>query len=90
MHLSRIAARQKRYKDILDYARNELSSPDLKAQFEQTLSRYQTVLARCWKAQSVSPEDAFEMDSVERDLERLFGEARYFSRGNQSSRSQQA
>ena len=81
MQLNRLAAKQKRYKDILNYTRSDLAKPELKPALEQTLARYQSALARCWKAQAVTPDDDFEIDSTERELERLFGEARYLASG---------
>jgi hypothetical protein len=76
MELSRLASKQKRYRDILLFTEQELGNAALKPQLLKSLASYRLALAECWKKQAVSPEDAAVLDSVERDLESLYNEAR--------------
>ena len=76
MELSRLAAKQKRYRDISLLAVNAVQEPNLKAKLRDTLSSYSSALANCWKRQAITPEDIVRLDSLERELETLSGEIR--------------
>lgn len=76
MELSRLASKQKRYRDILLYTEQELSDVHVKPKLLKALASYRLALADCWKKQAVTPEDIAMIDSVERDLESLYNEAR--------------
>lgn len=76
MDLPRLAAKQKRYRDILEYTTHEVRDPVLKPSLLQTLAQYRLALAECWSRGSVSAEDAVRIDSIERELEMLHNDAR--------------
>jgi len=76
MELPRLAAKQKRYKDILEYTSNEVQDPTVKAALLKTLAQYRLALAEFWKHGAVSGEDAARIDSTERELEKLHNDAR--------------
>jgi hypothetical protein len=75
MQLDRLAASQKRLKDLTEFANLEVRDANLKQLFTQTLQRYRNALASCWRSQQVSPEDSALLDSIERDLDTLFSQA---------------
>lgn len=76
MELPRLAAKQKRYKDILEFAHNEVQDTSVKPNLLKALANYRTALAKCWDAQKISPEDALAIDSIERELDTLHNQAR--------------
>ena len=76
MELPRLAAKQKRYLDILHFTQNEVGDPTVKPYLLKTLRDYKLALAKCWNDGKVSPEDQAQIDSLERELERLHGQAR--------------
>jgi hypothetical protein len=76
MELSRLASKQKRYRDILLFTEEELTDPQLKPKLLTTLAAYRLALADCWKKQAVTADDVTAIDSVERDLESLYNHAR--------------
>lgn len=76
MDLTRLAAKQKRYKDILSFTENEVMSPSLKPQLLTALANYRSALATSWKKQSCEGDDLRNLDSIERELEKLHNEAR--------------
>ena len=76
MELPRLAAKQKRYKDILEFTTNEVQDPALRTALLNTLAQYRLALAECWKRGTVSGEDSTRIDSTERELENLHNDAR--------------
>jgi hypothetical protein len=76
MDLARLAAKQKRWKDISDFAAHDVTDPTVRKALVDTLSRYHSALAECWKKQASTPEDEVRLASLERDLDRLHNEAR--------------
>lgn len=76
MDLPRLAAKQKRYKDILEFANSEVGDAALKPTLLHTLAQYRLALAECWKRGTVTPEEASRIDSIERELEKLHNDAR--------------
>jgi len=76
MDLPRLAAKQKRYKDILRFAEQEVTDPILKPNLLKTLQTYQATLAACWKKQGCEGSDVAQIDAIERQLEKLHNEAR--------------
>jgi hypothetical protein len=76
MELPRLAAKQKRYKDVLRYATTERIDPVTKPKLLIALKEYQAALATCWKTQGGTPSDELKVASLERDLENLFNDAR--------------
>lgn len=75
MELPRLAAKQKRYRDILRYAEQELSDPNLKPALLKTLAAYRLALADCWKKQGADSTLTNQLDSIERELEALHNQA---------------
>ena len=75
MELSRLASKQKRYRDILLFTEKELTDLHLKPKLLSTLASYRLALAECWKKQAVDADDAARIDSVERDLDSLYNQA---------------
>jgi hypothetical protein len=76
MELPRLAAKQKRYRDVLRYANTEQIDPTTKSKILTTLKSYKGALAACWKAQGGTPEDQQRVANLERELDALFGSAR--------------
>lgn len=76
MELPRLAAKQKRYKDVLRYTSTERVDPLTKPKLLTTLQKYHEALAMCWKAQGGTPEDDTRIASIERELDKLFNDAR--------------
>ena len=76
MELSRLASKNKRYRDITLFTETEVKDSRLKPRLLKTLTLYKLALAECWGRQSVTVEDLSRIDSIERDLEALCGEAR--------------
>jgi len=76
MELPRLAAKQKRYKDILEFTNNEVLDLALKPSLLERLSQYRLALADCWKRGEVTGEDSMRLDSIERELEKLHNDAR--------------
>jgi hypothetical protein len=76
MELPRLAAKQKRYKDILHFTENEVTDTRIKPQLLQALASYRLALASCWTKQAITDEDLKALRSLERDLEELHNDAR--------------
>ena len=76
MELNRLAAKQKRYKDILLLSETTVQNVRLKTKLLNTLSAYRATLADCWRKQTIGPDDVTRIDSLERELETLCGDAR--------------
>lgn len=76
MELPRLAAKQKRYKDLLQYATTERVDPITKPKLLTTLQAYQSALAACWRSQGGTPEEELTVATFERELDELFNTAR--------------
>jgi hypothetical protein len=76
MDLPRLAAKQKRYKDILKFTNTEVGDAVLKPSLLHTLAQYRLALAECWRRGAVTPEASSQIDSIERELEKLHNDAR--------------
>jgi hypothetical protein len=76
MDLPRLAAKQKRYKDILHFTEHEVSDPVVKPKLLRTLATYRAALAQCWSKQAVTDQDLTTLGSIERDLAELHNDAR--------------
>ena len=76
MELPRLAAKQKRYMDVLRYTTTEHVDAITKPKLLSTLKSYQAALATCWRSQGGTPEDEKNLASIERDLDTLFNDAR--------------
>ena len=76
MELPRLAAKQKRYLDVLRYLRDEPVDSTTKQSLLRVLDKYKKALATCWKNQGAVPEDDINLSVIERELESLFGAAR--------------
>jgi hypothetical protein len=76
MDLPRLAAKQKRYKDILHFTETEVTDARIKPQLLQTLATYRRALAQCWTQQTITPEDLAKLGSIERSLDELHNGAR--------------
>jgi hypothetical protein len=76
MELTRLAAKQKRCRDIERYALTDITDPQLRSRVTETLATYRRALAQCWHKQAISAEDSTQIDSIERDLETLSSQAR--------------
>lgn len=76
MELSRLAAKQKRYKEILHFTEIEVRDAQVKQRLLETLAAYKSTLATCWKAQTPSAEQDTALSSLERSLAELHNQAR--------------
>jgi hypothetical protein len=76
MELPRLAAKQKRYMDVLRYATTERIDPITKPKLLTALKEYQSALTACWRSQGGSPSEELRVASLERDLDNLFNDAR--------------
>ena len=76
MEPQRLAARQKRYRDILHFAQNEVMDPQLKSKLLSTLSKYRGVLGEYWKQPTTEGSELKAIDSIERELEKLHNDCR--------------
>lgn len=76
MELPRLAAKQKRYVDVLRYLRDEPVDSTTKQNLLRTLEQYKTALATCWKNQGSVAEDDARLAAIERQLDGLFSDAR--------------
>lgn len=76
MELPRLAAKQKRYRDILAFSNEETLDPSLKPPLLQTLANYRSALAQCWRQGNITSQDLLTLDSIERELEKLHNDAR--------------
>ena len=76
MELSRLAAKQKRYKEILHFTEAEVRDTEIKSRLLATLATYRAALAACWKAQALSAEQTTSLVSLERSLAELHNQAR--------------
>jgi len=76
MELPRLAAKQKRYRDVLRYAGTECIDPTTKSQILTTLTTYKSALAACWRSQGGSPEEEQRVATIEREIDALFSSAR--------------
>lgn len=76
MELPRLAAKQKRYRDVLQYVATEPIDPVTKSSILTTLHNYRAALAACWRAQGGAPEEDQRVATLERELDALFGSAR--------------
>ncbi len=76
MELPRLAAKQKRYKDVLRYANTEHVDATTKSTILETLKSYQAALAACWRSQGGTPEEDQRVASIEREIDALFSSAR--------------
>jgi hypothetical protein len=76
MELPRLAAKQKRYTDVLRYLRDEPVDSTTKQNLLRVLDQYKKALATCWKNQGNAPEDDSRLMAIERQLDALFGDAR--------------
>jgi hypothetical protein len=80
MELQRLAAKQKRYHDIKNFAQHEVQDALLRSELDKTLQSYKRALADCWSKQTVNAEDVLRIDSIERTLDNLHNEARLRAR----------
>lgn len=76
MELPRLAAKQKRYMDILHFAQNEVHDPGVKPNLLKVLAQYKSALAKCWSEGSVTAESQSAIEGIERELEALHNQAR--------------
>jgi hypothetical protein len=76
MELPRLAAKQKRYRDVLRYAGTEPLDPTTKSKILSTLTSYRGALAACWRSQGGTPEELQRVASLEREIDELFSAAR--------------
>lgn len=72
MELPRLVAKQKRLMDVLRYTQESPLDPDVKGRLLNALMRYRQALAAAWR----TPENPTDIDSIERELETLFNDAR--------------
>ncbi len=78
MQLATLAAKQKRILDWREFLRGGgTSNPHLRAQTKATLLELSQLLAACWSAKSVTPEQESRIADLERRLEALNEESRY-------------
>ncbi len=76
MELPRLAAKQKRYRDVLRYVETERMDATTKSRILATLSIYKAALAGCWRAQGGTTAEDDRVATIERELDALFGSAR--------------
>jgi len=76
MDLTRIAAKQKRAKDWLDFAENELRDPALKPIFVEKIGQFKQLLLDIWTNPETLAEKSLLLADLERQLEELHLESR--------------
>ncbi len=76
MELARLAAKQKRYIDILHFAEQEVTDPGVKPGLLRILGEYRQALATCWNEGKVTPESLLAIQALERELDMLHNQAR--------------
>lgn len=76
MELPRLAAKQKRYRDVLRYVETEKMDAATKTRILATLTTYKAALAGCWRSQGGTPEEEQRVATIEREIDALFGSAR--------------
>jgi hypothetical protein len=76
MEISRLAAKQKRYKDILHFTKTEVPDEQLRDRLLSALALYRTTLARRWETPSSTVELDSALTSLERTLAELHNQAR--------------
>jgi hypothetical protein len=76
MELPRIAAKQKRYQDVLRYAQAEQMDPQTKPNLLKALDNYKRILAECWKDPAMLASCDAKLATVEREIDSLFNTAR--------------
>jgi hypothetical protein len=76
MELPRLAAKQKRYRDVLRYVDTEHFDPATKSSILETLQKYRSALAECWRSQGGTPDEEARVATIEREIDALFGSAR--------------
>jgi len=76
MHLQRLAAKHKRYLDVLAFAEHEVENRAIRAELLDALRSYKLALAQSWQKQSIEKTDEERLNSIERTLETLHNEAR--------------
>ena len=76
MELPRLAAKQKRYRDVLRYANTEQIDPVTRTTIMTTLSRYKEALAACWRSQGGTTDEEQRVATIEREIDALFCSAR--------------
>ncbi len=80
MDLTRLAAKQKRYIDIQQFAINEAATPEVKLQLQKALSAYRTALAKSWlEKEAPNAETERQLVDLERELDALHNQARLLS-----------
>lgn len=75
MELSRLAAKQKRYMDVLLFTESEVLDLSIKPNLLRVLAEYKGALANCWKEQKITEQDIFVLGSLERELDALYNQA---------------
>ena len=81
MDLTRLAAKQKRYMDIQQFAINEVATPEVKLQLQKALSAYRTALAKSWvEKDTPNVETERQLADLERELDALHNQARLLSK----------
>ncbi len=75
MELSRLAAKQKRYMDVLLFTESEVLDSSIKPNLLKVLAKYKGALANCWKEQKITEQDIFVLGSLERELDALYNQA---------------
>jgi hypothetical protein len=76
MELPRIAAKQKRYRDLLQYVQTQEVDPETKPNLLKALQNYKTTLASCWHDPASAATADTKLATLERELESLFNTAR--------------
>lgn len=77
MDLTRLAAKQKRLQSWLAFVEEGgVQGAALKRSTLDALSRYKTLLARCWESKEINTENAERLSDLERELESLNESAR--------------
>lgn len=76
MELSRLAAKQKRYKEILHFTETEVRDAEIKRHLLATLAAYRSTLATCWRTAVADPDENTTILSLERSLAELHNQAR--------------
>lgn len=76
MELARLAAKQKRYMDILHFTQTEVRDQGVKPNLLRVLAEYKQALTKCWSNGAAAAESAATLESIERQLETLHNQAR--------------
>jgi len=79
MDFRRLAAKQKRIQEWTSAVQRTDVREDLRAEFVELLKEYRNLIAKCWEAEAVAENEASRLKILERRLQQMNEEARFFA-----------